>query len=42
VELALLEQQAGRGGAGKVYWRAVRALAEPEGFIEEYRRAVGL
>jgi hypothetical protein len=42
VEWALFEQQQGKAGAGKVYWRAVKALDEPEEFIAEYRQQVGV
>jgi U3 small nucleolar RNA-associated protein 6 len=38
---AQLEQRSGRS-AGQVYWRATRALAEPDPFIEQYRQVVGL
>lgn len=41
VEWALFEQQQGKAGAGKVYWRAVKALQEPKEFIAEYRRQIG-
>lgn len=42
VEWAVFEQQQGKAGAGKVYWRAVKALDEPEEFITEYRQQVGV
>jgi hypothetical protein len=42
VEWAVFEQQQGKAGAGNVYWRAVKALDEPEGFIAEYRQQVGV
>lgn len=42
VEYAAFEQQQSRAGAGKVYWRAVKALPAPEEFIAEYRQRVGL
>ncbi len=38
---ARFEQRSGRS-AGQVYWRATRALAEPDAFIEQYRLTVGL
>ncbi len=28
-------------GAGRVYWRAVKELVEPDPFVEEYRRTLG-
>ncbi|GBF90696.1 U3 small nucleolar RNA-associated protein [Raphidocelis subcapitata] len=37
---ARFEQQHARGGGGGVYWRAVKALADPEPFIQEYRSSV--
>lgn len=41
VDWALFEQQQGKAGAGKVYWRAVKTLEEPEEFIAEYRQQIG-
>jgi hypothetical protein len=41
VQWALLEQQQNLSGAGKVYWRAVRALEDPEAFIQQYRQKLG-
>jgi hypothetical protein len=41
VEWALFEQQQGKAGSGKVYWRAVKALEDPEQFIAEYRQQIG-
>eukprot|EP00198_Chlamydomonas_reinhardtii_P001190 XP_001690525.1 predicted protein [Chlamydomonas reinhardtii] len=32
---------AGGKGAGKVYWRATKELAEPDGFVAAYREAIG-
>jgi hypothetical protein len=41
VEWALFEQQQGKAGAGKVYWRAVKALEEPDEFVADYRQQIG-
>lgn len=41
VEYAALEQSAGRAGAGRVYWRAVKALDAPEEFVDAYRAVIG-
>jgi hypothetical protein len=41
VDWALFEQQQGKAGAGKVYWRAVKALEDPEQFIAGYRQQIG-
>jgi len=37
---AQFEQQHAKQGAGPVYWRAVKALADPEAFIHDYRQSV--
>jgi hypothetical protein len=42
VQYALFEQGQGRQGPGKVYWRAVKAVEEPDEFIQQYRSRVGL
>lgn len=42
VDWAMFAQQQGKAGAGKVYWRAVKALEEPEEFIAAYRQQVGV
>jgi len=42
VDWAVFAQQQGKAGAGKVYWRAVKALEEPEEFIAAYRQQVGV
>jgi U3 small nucleolar RNA-associated protein 6 len=42
VQYALFEQGQGRQGPGRVYWRAVKALEEPDKFIQQYRSQVGL
>jgi U3 small nucleolar RNA-associated protein 6 len=41
VEWALFEQQQGKAGTGKLYWRAVKALDTPEDFIAAYRQQIG-
>lgn len=38
---ALFEQAQGRG-PGVVYWRAVKAVEDPDDFIQQYRSRVGL
>lgn len=42
VQYALFEQAQGRQGPGKVYWRAVKAVEDPDEFIQQYRSRVGL
>jgi hypothetical protein len=42
VQYALFEQAQGRQGPGKVCWRAVKAVEEPDEFIQQYRSRVGL
>jgi hypothetical protein len=37
---AVFEQQEGKKGSGSVYWRAVKELDAPEGFIAMYREQV--
>jgi hypothetical protein len=34
------EQEQASQGAGPVYWRAVKALADPEAFVQEFRASV--
>lgn len=36
------QQQASCRGAGDIYWRASKALADPEPFIQQYRQVLGL
>jgi hypothetical protein len=40
LEFVQYEQRQGKQGAGQLYWRAVKALQEPEPFIEQYRQLV--
>ncbi|WIA28100.1 hypothetical protein OEZ86_010682 [Tetradesmus obliquus] len=42
VQYALFEQAQGRQGPGRVYWRAVKAVEDPDEFIQQYRSRVGL
>jgi U3 small nucleolar RNA-associated protein 6 len=42
VQYALFEQTQSKQGPGKVYWRAVKALLEPDAFIQQYRAVIGL
>eukprot|EP00882_Tetradesmus_deserticola_P011582 GHRQ01012254.1.p1 GENE.GHRQ01012254.1~~GHRQ01012254.1.p1 ORF type:complete len:296 (+),score=166.05 GHRQ01012254.1:430-1317(+) len=42
VRYALFEQAQGRRGPGAVYWRAVKAVEDPDEFIQQYRSRVGL
>jgi U3 small nucleolar RNA-associated protein 6 len=42
VQYALFEQAQGLQGPGRVYWRAVKAVEEPDEFIQQYRSRVGL
>ena len=37
---ARFEQRHARRGAGPIYWRAVKALADADEFVQEYRRSV--
>lgn len=37
---ARFEQQHTKQGAGPVYWRAVKALRDPDAFVHEYRSSV--
>lgn len=41
VEYALFEQGFSKQGAGKVYYKAVKQLADPDGFIQQYRSRIG-
>lgn len=40
LEFVQYEQRQGKQGAGQLYWRAVKALQDPEPFIEQYRQLV--
>lgn len=42
VQYALFEQQHSKQGPGRVYYKAVKELADPDEFIQEYRSRVGL
>lgn len=42
MEYARSEQQHSHHGAGDIYWRATKALADPEPFVLEYRNSLGL
>lgn len=42
LQYALFEQQNSRQGPGGVYYRAVKALQEPDAFVQQYRSRVGL
>lgn len=42
VEYALFEQGVSKQGSGRVYHRAVKALRDPDEFIQQYRSKVGL
>lgn len=37
---AQFEQQHAKQGGGQIYWRAIKALRDSDGFVQEYRRTV--